>query len=110
MTDSKLLLVLQALAALVFLAAGGAKLAGAGQMVAMFEKLGLGQWFRYVTGLIEIAGAIGLFVPGLGFYAALLLAATMVGAVISQVTVLAGSPVAPAVMLLLTGAIAYLRK
>jgi len=105
-----LLWILQGITALVFLAAGGAKLAGASQMVAMFEKVGVGQWFRYVTGLLEVAGAIGLLVPGYAFYAAVLLALVMVGAVISQVTVLAASPLVPLAMLVLTGAIAYLRK
>lgn len=107
---SLLIWILQGLAALVFLAAGGAKLIGAQQMVTMFEKVGMGQWFRYATGLLEVGGAIGLFVPGMGFYAAALLALVMAGAVISQVTVLAGSPIAPAIMLVLTGVIAYLRK
>lgn len=102
--------VLQGLAALVFLAAGGAKLAGAKQMVEQFEKVGMGQWFRYVTGLLEVGGAIGLLIPGYAFYAALLLAAVMVGATISQVTVLAGSPITPILLLALTGAIAWLRK
>ncbi len=29
-----------------------------------FEALGFGQWFRYVTGLIEVGGAIALWLPG----------------------------------------------
>ena len=41
--------ILRSLAALAFLGAGGAKLAGAPPMVAMFARLGLGQWFRYAT-------------------------------------------------------------
>jgi putative oxidoreductase len=102
--------ILQGIAVLVFVAAGGAKLAGAPQMVAMFAKVGFGQWFRYFTGLLEIAGAVGLLLPGYAFYAALLLAIVMVGAVIAQIAVIAGSPVVPIAMLLLTGLIAYLRK
>ncbi len=35
--------------AAAFLAAGGAKLAGVPAMVEMFEKVGVGQWFRIVT-------------------------------------------------------------
>jgi len=79
-------------------------------MVAVFQKVGVGQWFRYVTGLLEVLGAIGLFVPGYSFYSAVLLSLVMIGAVISQFTVLGESPIPPVVMLLLTGAIAYLRK
>ena len=105
-----LLWILQGLAALVFLAAGGAKLAGIQQMVDEFAKVGLGQWFRYFTGLLEVLGAIGLFLPRYSFYSGVLLSVVMIGAVISQLTVLRGSPIAPLVMLLLTSTIAYLRK
>jgi len=101
---------LQILAALAFLAAGGFKLAGAPPMVAEFAKLGFGQWFRYLTGLLEVVGAIALLVPGYAFYGASLLATVMVGAVIAHLAILGGSPVAAIVLLLLTGTIAYLRK
>jgi uncharacterized membrane protein YphA (DoxX/SURF4 family) len=46
---------LQVLTAAAFLMAGFAKLSGQPQMVETFEKLGAGQWFRYVTGGIEVA-------------------------------------------------------
>lgn len=64
---------LKALAGLAFLAAGGAKLVGVAQMVAVFDKIGLGQWFRYVTGVLEVIAAIGLFIPRFSFYSAVLL-------------------------------------
>jgi len=40
-----------------FIGAGGTKLVGVPAMVEMFGKVGLGQWFRYVTGVLEVAGA-----------------------------------------------------
>jgi putative oxidoreductase len=43
--------------------AGGAKLAAAPTMIAVFAKVGLGQWFRYLTGTLEVIGAVGLLVP-----------------------------------------------
>ncbi|MGA7412552.1 MAG: DoxX family protein [Bryobacteraceae bacterium] len=102
--------VLQILAAAAFLAAGGSKLAGAPQMVALFEKVGFGDWFRYLTGLLEVIGAIGLLVPRYAFYGAVLLATVMVSAIAFHLAVLGGSPAAPIVLLLLTGTIAYLRR
>ncbi len=102
--------VLQILAAAAFLGAGGAKLAGVPQMVEVFQKVGIGQWFRYVTGLLEVVGAIGLLIPRYAFYAACLLATVMAGAVIAHLTVLGGSPAAAIVLLLLTGTAAYLRR
>jgi len=102
--------ILQVIVALAFFAAGGSKLTGAEQMVAVFDKIGWGQWFRYVTGLLEVASAIGLFIPWYAFYAAGLLMLIMAGAIFAHLTVLGGSPVPPIVLLLLSAAIAYLRK
>jgi putative oxidoreductase len=101
---------LSGIVALAFIGAGGAKLAGAAVMVDLFDKVGLGQWFRYVTGLLEVIGAFGLLISRYAFYAAALLAIVMVGAIIAHVTVLGTSPAAPVVLLVLSGTIAYLRK
>src|SRR4051794_25473361 len=99
--------ILSALATLAFLGAGGSKLAGAAPMVAVFDKVGIGQWFRYLTGLLEVIGAINLLIPRTAFYAAAMLAVIMVCATLAHVTVLGGSPVAPIVLLIITGSIAY---
>ena len=101
---------LSGLVALAFLGASGAKLAGVPVMVEMFDKVGLGQWFRYFTAALEVAGAIGLLIPRYAFYAAVLLAIVMVGAIIAHMAVLGGSPAPAAVLLVLSGMIAYLRK
>ena len=55
--------VLQILGAAMFLMAGGNKLAGNEQMVGMFDAIGIGQWFRYLTGGIEVVSAILLLTP-----------------------------------------------
>ena len=101
---------LQILLAIVFLGAGGAKLAGVPMMVEIYDLLGLGQGFRIVTGLVEIAGAIALLVPGYALGAAVWLACTMAGAVLAHVLVLP-TPAAPAIVLLvLCMAVAWLRR
>ena len=102
--------VLRVVVGLAFLAAGGSKLAGAPAMVAMFAKIGFGQWFRILTGLLEVAGAIGLFVPSFVVYAASILGVVMVGAIGFQLTILGQSPVPPFVLLLLAILIVWLRK
>lgn len=86
------------LLALVFASAGIAKLIGAPQMVQVFDAIGVGQWFRYLTGGVEILGAVLLVVPTTGFAGSLLLFATMVGAVSTHLLVIGGSPL-PAVVL-----------
>ncbi|MDG1432262.1 MAG: DoxX family protein [Paracoccaceae bacterium] len=105
-----LTLGIKAFLTLAFLAAGGAKLAGAEMMVQTFDAVGLGQWFRYVTGAIEVAGAILLWVPSAIGLAAGLLTATMVGAVLAHTFILGPSAV-PAVFLgVLSGYIAWTNR
>ena len=49
-----LLWCVQAFLALVFVSASWAKLMGKPEMVALFTAVGFGQWFRYVTGILEL--------------------------------------------------------
>ncbi|MDB5292374.1 MAG: DoxX family protein [Phycisphaerales bacterium] len=98
--------VLQILVALAFLAAGTMKLMGGQEVVAMFDKLGLGQWFRYVTGGMEVLGGLLLLVPSLCGVGALLLVCVMIGAITAHLTKLGGSPMAAIILLCITGVIA----
>ena len=97
---------LQIVCAMMFLGAGGSKLAGAQMMVQMFDALGAGQWFRYVTGAIEVTSALLLLVPSLAFFGALALA----GAVITHLFFIGGNPAMPIVLFAATVAIAWLRR
>lgn len=83
---------------LAFIAAGGAKLMGVEMMVGTFEAIGFGQWFRYVTGIIEVGAAVLLWVRGREAIGAGLLVATMIGAVLAHLVVLGPSAV-PAIIL-----------
>ena len=56
---------LQILTATAFLLAGFAQFSDQPMMVETFEKVGIGQWFRFVTGGIEVASAILLLIPRL---------------------------------------------
>jgi putative oxidoreductase len=82
--------ILRGLLALVFAAAGSAKLAGPSMLVAEFDAIGLGQWFRYVTGLTEIAGAVLLLMPRTVFFGALILLGVCCGAFVAQIGPLHG--------------------
>jgi hypothetical protein len=101
---------LRILAAAAFLAAGGAKLAGVPIMVTIFDHIGMGQWFRVVTGLVEVVGAIALLVPAIAGMGGLLLATTMVFAVLTHVFVIGGSPVPAIVLLAITATVAWLHR
>jgi hypothetical protein len=94
----------------MFLLAGASKLGGAPQMVALFDTLGVGQWFRYVTGSIEVGSAVALLVPALAPFGAVALAATMIGAVIAHLFIIGGSPAVPAVLLLGSAFVAWARR
>src|ERR1700693_5872867 len=75
---------LQILTAAVFLMAGFGGLSAQPMMVETFDKVGIGQWFRYVAGGIEVASAILLLIPRLTPVAAALLFCTMTGAVLTH--------------------------
>lgn len=53
---------LQILLALMFLMAGSGKLAGSKMHVEMFKQWGLPQWFRSVTGLVELIGVAAMII------------------------------------------------
>jgi putative oxidoreductase len=102
--------VVQGVIAAAFLAAGSAKLAGVPFMVGLFAQIGLGQWFRVLTGVVEVTGAVALLIPGLAPIGALWLGGTMVGAVATHLFVLHSSPVPAVVLGLLNVVVLYLRR
>ena len=69
--------VLQVILALVFVGAGMSKLGSAPETIVMFDDIGAGQWFRYVTGTLELVGAVGLMIPRASGLAALGLSVLM---------------------------------
>ncbi len=97
------------LAAFFLLAAAAPKLLGQQVAVEMFTQIGAGQWFRYLVGVLELAGAVGLLIPRLAGLAALGLAGLMVGAVITQIFILESAALAltPAILIVVFGVIAW---
>ncbi|AYF28778.1 MULTISPECIES: DoxX family protein [Micromonospora] len=74
----------------LIVASAGPKLFGEANAVQTFEDMGAAPWFRYLVGLLELAGGIGLLVPRLAGLAAVGLALLMVGAAITQAFILDG--------------------
>lgn len=101
-----------ALAVFFLLAAAVPKLIGEATAVQAFDDIGLGQWFRYLVGALELAGAVGLVVPRLARPAALGLAAVMVGAIFTNLFVIDGGPLTltPAILLVLLLVVARGRR
>ena len=102
--------VLRLLAAVAFLSAGGAKLAGVPMMVGIFDQIGFGQWFRIFTGAVEVIGGIAILVPATVAFGAVLLAATMVGAVLTHLVLIGGSPLPALVLFAITATVAWLHR
>ena len=104
--------VLTILLAISFILAGGIKLTNSPGMVQEFARVGLGQWFRYFTGALEVSGAIGLLIPRVRFWAALQIAVVMVGATFANLTVLhlPNMALVTVILLALVLVLAWLRR
>lgn len=97
--------------AAVFISIAVLRLTGYPSAVQTFEQLGLGQWLRYVTGVLELAGGIGLLIPRLAGAAALGLVGVMVGATVANLVVLIPAMAALTVALGVTaGLVAWARR
>jgi uncharacterized membrane protein YphA (DoxX/SURF4 family) len=100
---------LQALLAAYFVYSGFLLLGD--DFVKKFDEIGFGQWLRYLTGVLEIAGAIGLLIPRLCGLAALGLAGVMVGAVGTELFLLErGDAVLPLILMVLAAVVAWFRR
>ena len=81
--------VLQGFLALTFLYVGATKFSPRQVFwIALFAKLGLGQWFRYFTGGLEVVCAVLLLIPRMLAPAVALLTCTMAVAVLVHLFVL----------------------
>jgi putative oxidoreductase len=85
--------VIRAAVAFVFVSTGLEKFSiGPGkEWIRIFAKIGLGDWFRYLTGAMEIAGGLLLLIPFATRAGVSLLVACMLGAIVCHFFVL-GDP------------------
>jgi putative oxidoreductase len=72
--------ILRVAVAVVFISIGTSKFDATSMWVKLFDQIGFGQWFRYLTGVLQIAGAVLVVVPRTFLAGIGLLALTMVGA------------------------------
>ncbi len=71
--------------AAVFLASGAAKLAALEFELEAFARWGYPLWFMYLTGTLEVLGALGMLVRRIAPLAAACLGALMIGAVSTHI-------------------------
>ena len=86
---SILIIILQVVLGLLFVAIGSMTVAGRKMFVENFQRFGYPQWFRVVTGALEVLGGLGLLIgiwfPLLAALASAGLTLVMLGAVFTQV-------------------------
>jgi putative oxidoreductase len=78
----------------VFFLVGGAKLIGRHDMVELFRSIGVGQWLRYVTGVLEVVGAAFMVIPLASGASAVALGTVMISATLIELFVLRRPPIA----------------
>ena len=109
--QGKIAIVFRVLIGLALFGGGMAKLFGVQHMVDEFAtvgaKIGTGQWLRYATGLVEVAGALCLIRARTVTIGAGLLIAVTVAAFYAQVTILHQDWHHPIVLAAILGWIGY---
>ncbi len=78
----------------VFFLVGGAKLVGSHDMVELFRSIGVGQWLRYATGVLEVVGAAFMVIPFASGASAVALGGVMISATLIELFVLRRPPIA----------------
>ena len=102
--------LLRVLMGALFLLAAFMKLSSQPMMVAEFDQVGLGQWFRYFTGSLELVGGLAVLVPRFSAFGALMLLLVDAGACVAQVTILHMDWIHTIVIGLILGTLIYAQR
>src|SRR5260370_2187620 len=100
---------LRAVLAALFLFAAVMKLSGQPMMVQEFDTVGLGQWFRYLTGVLEFVGGIAILIPSVSVLGALVVLLVDVGAFFAEAFILHIDVIHTIVIAIAIGALLYLQ-
>ena len=74
--------------ALVFFITGFDKFLSSPEWDQVFRNIGWGNWFRYFTGIVEMAGGLMFLLPATTTFGAILLTGAMLGAMTYHIVVL----------------------
>lgn len=104
----KSLTIPSAVLGIAFVFAGGALLSGSPSFQESFERWGYPLWFMYVTGALEVGGAVLVLLSPTRLYGALLLGGVMLGAIATHLRAgEIGSLPAPLALLALAAWVAW---
>jgi hypothetical protein len=76
----------------------------------VFDHVGVGQWFRYLTGLLEVGGAALLLWPATTALGALILLMVSIGAALAQLFMLHEDVIHAIVLAIPLAAIAWFHR
>jgi putative oxidoreductase len=105
--------VLRIAAGGIFLSVGLTKFESQSLWVGLFAQIGLGDWFRYLTGALQVTGGALFLIPRTTRIAAAIAGSTMVGAIFAHVFVLPtgiGGAIIPLALLVFTIVVATRRE
>ena len=102
--------ILRVLLGLLFLAIGIEKLTGTQGTIPFFDAIGWGQWFRYVSGAADTAGAILILIPRYTWNGALVITCTVGLGTYLCFTMPLYNPIFPLAMTLLAATLAFLTR
>lgn len=102
--------ILRIVLCVAFLGSGMMKLIGNPMAVEMFGKIGFGQWFRYLTGVLEVLGALWVIIPRFSVAGSALLACVMAGAVCTHLFLIGLDPTPAIVLLAVSLLLTYLQR
>jgi putative oxidoreductase len=109
--DAAVVWILTVLLAAVFATTGISKLIGAEPIALQAAAMrNFPQWIRVVVGVVELVGAVALFIPAVAGFAAAMLAFLMLPAMITQWTSHQPGVLVPVVMLVLLLIVAWRRN
>jgi putative oxidoreductase len=93
-----------------FLVIGALKLSGQTQTVQLFAAIGWGQWFRYLTGALDVAGALLVLSAWQPFYGAIVLGCSVGTAIVLSVVQLHNNPAPGVALFALAAAVTWLTR
>ncbi|MFZ2158566.1 MAG: DoxX family protein [Bradyrhizobium sp.] len=102
--------LLRILVAALFFLTASMKLSGQPMMIENFDMVGLGQWFRYFTGVLEVMGAVAVLVPVASVMGAVLLLLVDIGAFFAQAFILHMDIIHTIVIGLVISALIFLQR
>ena len=102
--------ILRVVVAALFLFAASMKLTSQPMMVQEFDMVGLGQWFLYFTGVLEVVGAVAILIPSVSVLGAVLVLAIDAGAFVAQVAAIHSDWIHTIVIGAVIAALIYLQR